>query len=197
MLIRPAHLTLARKAIAAALVLASASVLVFGGWADRIADAVATPVRIRAPGGLVVTYYEGTNFARAVCRRAEFRLFRDYNGRAPAPGLARDSFSARWEGWLLCPTDAEYEFYSQSDDGLRLLIDGEPVLDNWRRNNWATSGCHGSRKLARGPHHLLLEFFSSGRSPALRVRWSGGGIPDNTTVGGPYLRKREPARETL
>jgi hypothetical protein len=89
------------------------------------------------------------------------------------------------------PQDAEYIFYAQSCDGMRLYLDGQCVLDNWRDQTWEASGRGVKWRLTKGPHPLVVEHYCRRtRDGALRIRWCGGGIPENTLLAAPYLRKR-------
>ena len=144
-----------------------------------------------SPYGLVTTYYEGINFDRTICRRPEKALLKDYQKRRPALFVPRSRFSARWKGFLLAPETAEYSFYAQSDDGLRLFIDGHMLIDNWKDNDWFTSGKHGKMHLEKGLHPIIVEHYDRQGAAALRVRWTGGPIPDNTVIGGKYLLKKK------
>ncbi len=55
----------------------------------------------------------------------------DWDDGAPAPGMPADQFSVRWSGLLKAPEDGPYLFEVLSDDGARLWLDGELVLDDW------------------------------------------------------------------
>jgi len=145
-----------------------------------------------SPDGLTVSYYRGKDFRKLVCRRGERHVFMDYGEQRPAMGVSRNNFSARWEGWLLAPSNAVYTFFSQSEDGIRLHIDNETIIDNWRENDWRTSAAHGQAALTAGPHRLTIEHFNATGPAALRVRWTGGGIPENSLLSTPWLRKRKP-----
>ncbi len=146
-------------------------------------------VRRNAPEGLLVTYFRGTHLDAPVCTRGEFALLKDYKMGRPALGVPRDHFSARWEGLLLVPETALYSFYSQSDDGLRMWIGTERVLDNWNHNDWQTSGTHGSCELTVGEHRIVVEHYDESGAAALRIRWAGGSIPPNTVMDQRWLRK--------
>ncbi len=51
---------------------------------------------------------------------------------SPQPGKIRlDKWSARWTGQLKSPGDGWYEIGLQSDNGVRLYLDGKKVLDYW------------------------------------------------------------------
>jgi len=133
--------------------------------------------------GLVGTYYqlEGRpaalpefaplkpRFLR-VDRQLNFPLTFD-----PFPGTKlRDGVAARWRGVLLVPRDGKYVFFTRSDDGSRLAIDGKRVVDN--------DGVHevkeeqGEIELKAGVHEFRVEYFNSFGHNALAVSWKGPGI---------------------
>lgn len=85
-------------------------------------------------------------------------------------------FALLFTGTLNAPKDGEYTFWLDSDDGGRLLINGQRVLDN--------DGSHGegNEKTAKltlkaGSLPLRLEYFQGGPSPlGLNVAWAGPGF---------------------
>jgi hypothetical protein len=143
-----------------------------------------------SPKGIVVTYYNGTNFERRVTSRVIPKLAIDYGTDRPAIGVKRNGWSARWNGYLVVPTDADYAFYVQNMDGVRLFIDNRCLIDNWHEQNWQTSGRHANIHLDKGPHRLTIEHYNLYGPAGIRVRWMGGGIPANSIIETPYLRKR-------
>lgn len=48
----------------------------------------------------------------------------------PKGKLGPDNFSARWTGFVVPEHTETYTFYTLSDDGVRLLVDGEAVIEN-------------------------------------------------------------------
>jgi len=100
-----------------------------------------------------------------------------------------DDFSALWEGVLLAPKDDDYSFFAQSIGGLRLVIDDAVVIDDWDEHGWIP-GKHGHKKLTAGAHRIRIEYYHARGNAAMRLRWSGGGVPPNTVLGGEYLKKR-------
>jgi hypothetical protein len=141
------------------------------------------------PWGLLITYYRGENFERACGWEVAGQLCRDYGTSRPLPWMPREHWSARWHGYLVVPQTAGYDFFCQSDDGLRVWLDGELLVDSWRCQGWGQSGCHATRKLMAGRHAVRLDFFNHTEDAALRIRWTGGPIPPDTIIGWPYLRK--------
>lgn len=53
---------------------------------------------------------------------------------APAVGISADNFSARWTQEISF-NEGVYRLSLRSDDGARVYIDGDKVLDNWRDND--------------------------------------------------------------
>lgn len=144
-----------------------------------------------SPAGLTVTYFRGRNFEEKVCRRTEKAAARDYEESAPAWGVPSKNFSALWQGILRAPATADYDFFSQSDDGLRLIIAGQKIIDNWRDQSWGASATGARAHLAAGDHPIAIEYYNGEGEAALRIKWSGGPIPPNTVLAAPYLRKRK------
>src|SRR5207244_1904550 len=52
-------------------------------------------------------------------------------GQPPAPGLPDDHFSIRWQGFVYVPRAGDYTIYAVADDGGRLYLDGQLVIDRW------------------------------------------------------------------
>jgi mono/diheme cytochrome c family protein len=86
----------------------------------------------------------------------------------------KDLFALRFMGYLQLPQDAEYRFWLKSDDGSRLIIDDQTVIDN--------DGVHPeqerneARKLTAGPHRIVVEFFEFHGGEFLSAEIAGGGI---------------------
>jgi MSHA biogenesis protein MshQ len=47
------------------------------------------------------------------------------------PGYNADNFSARWTGKVKAPITGSITFSTVSDDGVRLWIDNNLIIDNW------------------------------------------------------------------
>jgi beta-glucosidase len=54
---------------------------------------------------------------------------------SPSPGLPTDNFSVRWTGKIRADADGDYEFFVQGDDGFRLYVKNDLVIDDWRRQS--------------------------------------------------------------
>jgi hypothetical protein len=84
-------------------------------------------------------------------------------------GRDQEWFGIRWDGRLSVPADGEYRFRTISDDGSRIWIDGELVVDNW--------GSHGmeakqeSLELEGGDHSIQVEYQDFGGEAGFELSW--------------------------
>jgi alpha-D-xyloside xylohydrolase len=87
--------------------------------------------------GLTARYFSGENFETPRGQAVDTKI--DHTWPDPPladlpPGLTSLShFSARWEGDLIAPEDGEYEIGLTGNDGMRLALGGETVVDEWTR----------------------------------------------------------------
>ena len=87
-----------------------------------------------------------------------------------------DHFALRFSGYLSIEVAGDYTFYTSSDDGSQLFIDGSLVVDN--------DGLHeveeqsGVIGLSSGLHPIVITMFEAGGGEILETSWAG---PD--TVG--------------
>jgi alpha-L-fucosidase len=98
-----------------------------------------------------------------------------------------DKYGFVFDGLIKIPADGIYSFYISSDDGSRLLIDDQMVIDN--------DGLHGIVEknneipLAKGYHPIKVLFFERSGGDALKVQWKGPGIPTQIIPASVLFRK--------
>jgi len=83
-------------------------------------------------------------------------------------------FGLRFNGYIKAPKDGIYKFYLKSNDGSRLYIDGEELIEN-DANHGAIEE-PGQVALTAGLHKVLVKYFQCGGGKTLTVSWSGPGI---------------------
>ena len=85
-----------------------------------------------------------------------------------------DSFGIRYSGFIQIDTPGTYTFYTTSDDGSKLFINGTEVVDN--------DGLHGSQErsgnisLTAGLHGITVLFFENGGGETLTIQYQGPSI---------------------
>ncbi len=71
-----------------------------------------------------------------------------------------DHFSARWTGYFIPNTSDDYKFYTSADDGVRLFIDDEQVINDWQRHAETLNSY--TRRLEGGhAYKIRLEYFEA------------------------------------
>ncbi|MCX6021126.1 MAG: PQQ-dependent sugar dehydrogenase, partial [Chloroflexi bacterium] len=99
----------------------------------------------------------------------------NYNWRLGKPGdeMSTDNFSARWNGRFGFRAGS-YTFVAQADDGVRVWVDGQPLLDAWPA--LPSIEYKVNRVMTEGEHEVKVEYYEgTGRAQA-RVTWT----PDST-----------------
>ncbi len=118
--------------------------------------------------GLAYRYYEGTftqlpDFTSLEPLRAD--VTKTLNLRSLEH--ARDHFAFVFEGYLDIAATAGYRFFLRSDDGSRLYIDDELVIDHDGLHSAVSR--YGSLLLEKGKHRIRIEYFDNRQSERLKV----------------------------
>ena len=102
--------------------------------------------------------------------------FASTNGAFAGSGRA-DEVGAAYTGWIDIPETGFWTLSTTSDDGSKLWIGDDLVVNNDGLHGMVT--VRGTRALAAGKHKLRVEFFEAGGGAGLQMRWSG---PSQGTV---------------
>ena len=119
---------------------------------------------VTAPGGepgLKGEYFNNEQLSGppALVRTDKIVAFKWGDGSYSADGPV-DHFSARWTGVFIPKTADDYKFFTSSDDGVRLYIDDQPVIDDWRRHG-ETLNSYGKHLEAGKTYQIKLEYFEA------------------------------------
>lgn len=90
------------------------------------------------------------------------------------PRSREDEVGYRFTGMIRVTEPGEYTFYTRSDDGSRLRIGAQLVVDNWGEHGMEEKS--GSLVLAAGDHAFQLTWYNGGGESSLEVLWQGPGI---------------------
>jgi mono/diheme cytochrome c family protein len=101
-------------------------------------------------------------------------------------------FALEFEGFLHIDKPGSYIFYLRSDDGARLLVDGEVMVDH--------DGIHpeseqesDKHQLSAGAHRVLVQYFDRSGERALAVEFDGPkGVPRQGLAGAMTLTSDAP-----
>ncbi len=123
----------------------------------------------------------------------------DWGTGSPDPALPTDNFSVRWTRTLGF-TAGTYRFLASCDDGVRIYVDGNLVVNAWQKQKLPNTRT-GEIALSEGQHTVTVEYFEEGGEAAAHVWWERRGAAagwqglyyDNPNmVGGPALIRDDP-----
>jgi beta-glucosidase len=82
--------------------------------------------------GLLGEYFTNEDlYGEPAVRRIDSTVNFNWGARGPAAGIGADSFSVRWTGSLHATESGTFELSVSTDDGFRLYINNQLLIDNW------------------------------------------------------------------
>ncbi|MEO6813241.1 MAG: PA14 domain-containing protein, partial [Ginsengibacter sp.] len=125
--------------------------------------------------GIDYKYYEGSNYT----------VVPDFSTLTPVKTGAANNFditlanratifSFSFTGYINVPADGQYTFYTSSDDGSMLYIDGVLVVNNDQQHGIQENS--GTIGLKAGMHAISVGYFQQGMDKVLTVSYAGPGI---------------------
>jgi len=157
----------------------------------EIAKARSAETPVNPVAGLNCSYYEG-----------KWEFLPDFSKLTPVSkqpaniieitgNKRQENFALVFDGFISVPADGIYTFYTNSDDGSRLLIGTKIVIDN--------DGGHGEQErsgtigLMAGKHAIRVEFFQGSGGKGLSASWRGPGINKQTIPAEAFFHLAEEA----
>ncbi len=125
--------------------------------------------------GLRAEYYDDRRYRREkrVEERIDATVDFDFGEGVPIPEKTKpEAFAIRWRGSVIAPETGDYEFVLVTENGARLSVNGERVVDRWVKS--------GDDRVHTGSIHLLggraypldLEFFTfKEKTASIRLEW--------------------------
>ena len=96
-----------------------------------------------ALSGIYAEYYtttgSGTNvqLANKISEGIDYHInWSDMDGKLAATTGKSDYAGVRWTGRIKAPETGNYKFYAYSDNGFRLWLNGEQLINYWNSGSW-------------------------------------------------------------
>jgi glucose/arabinose dehydrogenase len=144
---------------------------------DVVSLRVVSPVPPPGNGtGLRGDYYNDKNFQRHVVQRIDPTVNFDWGNGRPAPGVRPNTFSVRWTGSFEVRYPETFTFHTLSDEGVRLWIDGQLVIDHWEKHTVAED--EGTIALEPGRRYTIrLDHWEEKGPAVMKLLWSSPSQP--------------------
>ena len=126
--------------------------------------------------GLRADYFETSDLSSRRFTRLDNEIDFNWGTGAPDSRLGRDSFSVRWRGQLEPLYDETYTFYTFSDEGVRLWVNGELLINNWT-NHFATEDSATITLRANERVDLQVEYYDRLGAAVMKLLWSSPSQP--------------------
>lgn len=127
--------------------------------------------------GFLGTYHHGVSFCGdPVIERIDAAI--DFNWGAGGPGatLPANGFIVRWQGTVVPQFSETYGFIARTDDGVRLRVKGQTLVDHWFEQGATDRG--GNIALTAGvPVEVEMEYFEAAGSASARLSWQSPSLP--------------------
>jgi hypothetical protein len=156
---------------------------------NRVAtrEVAAQPLVAGTGAGLSGTYYNTIDLSGSPSvARVDPSVDVNFGTGSPDPALGADNFSVRWTGQVQAPLTGNFVFAAHSDDGVRLRVNGQLVIDNWTDHGDTLNTSPPIHLEAGQKYDISLEYYEHAGGALVRLQWSYPG-QDVQTIPQAYL----------
>jgi hypothetical protein len=145
-----------------------------------VLDVVQPGVVVGTGTGLRAEYYtlqtNGVNqfMGAPTISRTDATINFDWLDGSPNPAISADYFTARWYGQVQALDTDTYTFYTRTDDGVRLWVNGQELVNSWIPQS-PTEHSGTIALTANTKYPILMEYFEQAGGAVAQLSWSGAG----------------------
>jgi carbohydrate-binding DOMON domain-containing protein len=161
--------------------------------------------------GIRAEYYTYTSsappanpFSSPIFSLIEPNVNHNWGNGSPGAGIGNDKYAARYTGQVMALANETYTFYTRTDDGARLWVNGSQLVNRWV--NQGTTEYSGTIALTRCQRYdIIMEYFENTGSAVAQLSWSSPSqskeiIPQvvlfGSLIGGPATATATPIPNT-
>jgi hypothetical protein len=127
--------------------------------------------------GLRAEYFRGTDFSGTPIVRIDPGIRFNWGVEKFPPTGSTGSYSVRWSGRVVSPVTGPVTFSTDTDDGVRLWVEGRLLVNNWTQHSstrdWGTVELVAGREV-----DLVMEFYEIIGGANATLSWSFPGRPE-------------------
>jgi uncharacterized repeat protein (TIGR03806 family) len=125
--------------------------------------------------GLLGAYYSTqfksfTNPPTPTLTRTDATVNFDWGYGSPAPEISADNFSVRWTGSVQPLISGNYMFYTSVDDGCRLWINDQLIINDWRSEPSEQSGTFAM--IGQQRYNIRMDYYEERGQAKASLSWS-------------------------
>ncbi len=141
--------------------------------------------------GLKVEYFSTNDLTGVSKSRIESNVNFDPANQPPDPFIPKSPKSIRWTGILTPGITGEYILSANSDDGLRLYIDGKCLIDKWVDRANTSDKIKISLEAGKA-YKVIMEYYDHDGDAIAQLKWT---LPEKGQTG-IYAKEQKAARES-
>jgi fibronectin type 3 domain-containing protein len=152
-----------------------------GGESALSGEVSATP---QAPPtnthGLAATYYASSNFTGATVSEIDPTINFNWGNSSPVAGIGGGNFSAVWTGQVQAVASGKYRFQTNSADGVRLWVNGQLLINDWKAHGPKVDTSLGVNLTAGQKYDIKVQYYDSMGGAEMQLLWR---LPGQTAFG--------------
>lgn len=104
-----------------------------------------------------------------------------WGDKAPDPKVNADHYSVVWSGYIMPEFDADYTFYTRTDDGVKLWIDinrngifdiNELLISNWQKHSETENNSRSVQMEKGKKYRIRMEYYENEYDAVAKLLWS-------------------------
>jgi GH43 family beta-xylosidase len=126
---------------------------------------------VLAGNGLTAQYFFNADFTGLADTRVE-AIAQNWGTAGPGVGISTDNFSVRWTGQIEPQYSQAYTFRLISDEGVRLWVGGQLLIDDWVAHTVRTTTSAAINMVAGQLYDIRLDYYEGTGSAQVQLQWS-------------------------
>jgi autotransporter-associated beta strand protein len=133
---------------------------------------IATSLVVAENGtGLLGEYFSDMNLTTPDLFRIDPTVNFNWDNNSPDPSLAQTGYSVKWTGTVEAQYSETYTFYTTSDDGARLWVNGQELINQW--HDQGPTEYSGTIALQAGQQYSIeMDYYQDGGGAVAMLSWS-------------------------
>jgi fibronectin type 3 domain-containing protein len=151
--------------------------------------------------GLLGQYYSGTNVnfstATPAFTRVDPEIDFNWNGTGPGGGLGATDYSVQWTGEVQAQYSQAYTFYTTSSDGIRVIINGQTVINDYNNHGPTVDASTSINFTAGESATIVVQYYEATDAAQAVLEWSSASTPEEVIPQSQLFSGTAPAAPVL